>query len=369
MFYHIITTTRCNLQCEYCHGAAEEEFVSLEDLPYTVDYSVPEKLTYKIEKLKQFIEKDSSPTLTFYGGEPLCNMSKVKEIMDTIDARYMIQTNGILLHMLPSKYTNRFHTILVSLDGDKELTNKYRGPNVYEQVIKNIKHIKENGYKNELIARMTVMEQTDIEQAIKHLLSIGFTSIHWQLNAMFWENDLKTRNFEEWVKTSYNPGIKKLIRYWVDEMKKGTVLKLYPFLDITQDLILNRPSELRCGSGHSNYTVQTDGNILYCPIMIGMSDYYCGNITTSTPETLKKLACAEPCTSCDIREECGGRCLYSNLTKPWNDKGYEILKPTISNLIEGLKDALPEIKELIASKTISLEQFEHVKYNGCEIIP
>jgi sulfatase maturation enzyme AslB (radical SAM superfamily) len=63
-------------------------------------------------------------------------------------------------------YVNRFHTIIVSIEGDENLTDFYRGKGVYRKVINNLKLIKKNGFHGELIARMTVMEQTDIHHQV-----------------------------------------------------------------------------------------------------------------------------------------------------------------------------------------------------------
>ena len=57
----------------------------------------------------------------------------------------MIQTNGLLLHNLPSETTNRFSVILVSLDGEKELTDTNRGEGVYDRVMENVRKIRANG--------------------------------------------------------------------------------------------------------------------------------------------------------------------------------------------------------------------------------
>jgi sulfatase maturation enzyme AslB (radical SAM superfamily) len=109
--------------------------------------------------------------LTFYGGEPLLCVEEIKEVMDGVKAKgFMIQTNGLLLDRLEPKYVNRFHTILVSIDGDEELTDFYRGEGTFKKVIENLRLIKRDGFMGELIARMTVMEQTDIYRQVTWLL-------------------------------------------------------------------------------------------------------------------------------------------------------------------------------------------------------
>ena len=138
-------------------------------------------------------------------------MDKLRQIMDKVTPKlYMMQTNGLLLDKLEPQYVNRFHTLLVSIDGEEALTDYYRGKGTFRKVIDNLKLIKRNGFTGELIARMTIMEQTDIEKQVKWLLhndEFSFTSIHWQLNAGFWGNDYQRRNFEEWTKSSYIPGV------------------------------------------------------------------------------------------------------------------------------------------------------------------
>ncbi len=91
--------------------------------------------------------------------------------MDVVKPKhFMIQTNGLLFDRLDPAYVNRFHTILVSVDGDEALTDYYRGKGTFRKVINNLKLIKKNGFDGELIARVTVMEQTDIDQQVRWLL-------------------------------------------------------------------------------------------------------------------------------------------------------------------------------------------------------
>src|SRR3972149_10663479 len=162
MFFHVTLTTECNLQCRYCFGETLDDFD--EDFSsFAVDYSLPKAASYSWRELAKFCQKDPDCVVTFYGGEPLLRVDDIKQIMETIPAKhFMIQTNGLLLDQLPPDYVNRFHTILVSIDGEEALTDYHRGHGTFRKVIDNVKRIAINGYKGELIARMTVMEQTDI---------------------------------------------------------------------------------------------------------------------------------------------------------------------------------------------------------------
>ena len=374
MYFHIILTDDCNLCCRYCRAKAfEEEEEADSDVPVEIDEHLKPDLSYDPELLYTFLKKDPDPTITFYGGEPLMRRDLVEKMVREAPARrFMMQTNAILLDKLPADIVNRFTTILVSLDGRKELTDENRGNGVFEKVMANVKKIRANGYKGELIARMTVTERTDIFDAVRYLADNpyhSFSSIHWQMDANF-SGDFGHRAFAEWTQNSYNPGIRALVSAWVDEMETtGRVLCWYPFIDPMEDLLLGRPSLLRCGSGHANYAIMTDGHIAPCPIMIGMKQYYVGHIRDADPTNLRKIPVGGECEACTIRTFCGGRCLYSSIVKPWKPEGRRLVCGTVENLHDTLFAALPRVRNLIRDGRISPADFAHEKFNGCEIIP
>jgi len=374
MFFHVILTNACNLQCRYCFGEALKD-MGTDFSDFEVDYALPKNISYDVNLLDSFCRQDHDCVLIFYGGEPLLCVDEIKRIMDNVKAKhFIIQTNGLLLDRLEPEYVNRFHTILISIDGDEALTDFYRGKGTFRQVINNLKVIRQNGFRGELIARMTVMEQTDIYKQVAWLVDneeFPFSSVHWQLNAGFWGNDFARRDFKRWSEESYNPGIQKLVKFWVDCMeKKGVVLRLYPFLGIAQSLLSGeKKSLLRCGGGWINYAIQTDGYIVPCPSMWGMKDYYLGHISNVDPLKLKKVFVGEPCTKCVVYHICGGRCLYANITKRWNNEAYSLVCDTVKNLIDAISKEIPRIRRLIECGKISMKDFEFMKYNGCEIIP
>ncbi|MDD1680111.1 MAG: TIGR04084 family radical SAM/SPASM domain-containing protein [Methanoregula sp.] len=374
MYFHIILTDNCNLCCSYCRAKAFQEMEESEgEHALIIDEKLPVELNFDLPVLYDFLKKDPSPTLTFYGGEPLLRADLIEEIVREAPVlRFMMQTNGVLLDRLPPEIVNRFVTILVSLDGTRELTDANRGMGVYDRVMGNIRKIPAYGYSGELIARMTVTERTDILEAVHHLASnpdYSFSSIHWQIDANF-TGDFSIRRFQKWARDNYNPGIRTLVDDWVNHMEaEGEVLRWYPFLDPMEDLLLGRESRLRCGSGYTNYSIMTDGNIGPCPVMIGMSQYYVGHISWSHPLELDHVLIQGECSDCRIRTFCGGRCLYSNITQPWGIAERRLVCDTVENLRDALITALPRVQRLIDQGIITPGDFAHEKFNGCEIIP
>jgi putative peptide-modifying radical SAM enzyme len=376
MHFHLILTDECNLCCRYCRGKAFEVLEESDDETaprINIDPDLPRDLDFELDMLYNFLQKDPAPTLTFYGGEPLMRADLIDRIVREAPVeRFMIQTNGVLLDRLEPEIVNRFSTILVSLDGREALTDGNRGMGVYRKVMENVRKIRKGGFAGELIARMAVTERTNIAEAVQWLSQNpdnSFSSIHWQLDANF-AGDFSRRHFADWVESSYNPGIRTLVAAWIDRMEsKGEVARWYPFLDPMEDLLLGKKSQLRCGSGHANYSIMTDGHIAPCPVMIGMKEYYVGHILTADPQNLGRIYVGGECTGCEIFDFCGGRCLYSNIIKPWSITERKTVCRTVENLYTALNAALPRVRNLITNKTITLHDFAHEKFNGCEIIP
>lgn len=372
MHYHIILTEKCNSKCKYCYEKSMNEFENGLEKKWKFDFHSPCNSEVSVEKLKKLLKKGD--TLIFYGGEPLVNFPKMKEIMNAFDSgiKFCMQTNGKLLNEIPFEYLNKLDKMLVSIDGSKQRTDYNKGEGTYDLLIKNIKELREKGYEGEIVARMVISpEFNDVYDQITYLTGLIekglFNSIHWQIDAGFYKNDFNLKKFTEFTR-EYNKDIEKLIDFWINYMKdKKTVLRLYPFIGILNRL-MNWDIETRmmCGSGYANYTITTDGKIAACPIMNNVKDFYAGDIDS---EKLAEFSPEEPCNYCNYMNICGGRCLYWNKAKLWPKEGDKLICKTIIFLIEKIKEKIPEIEKLLDEGIISKKDFGYEKYFGPEIIP
>ena len=315
--WFITLTQTCNLKCKYC-GSDEVYDTDMEDLAYW-----PMEIDYDLNLLKK-IPQESNPIICFYGGEPLMKIPLVYQIMDMFpSATFILQTNGTRLNEVKTEYVNRMNTILISVDGDAERTNLKRGKNTYERAMSNVQLIRMNGYKGDLVARMTISNGSDIFKDVSYLCSVkDFDHVHWQLDVC-WDSPAYSSwdfKFIEWRDQNYIPGIVKLAHFWVDEMKKNhKILGIAPFTGMMYSLLTGeRVTRVRCGSGFTSFNIATNGDVTGCPIAPDMDIY--DNIKKDTfreKDMINKAKLVEPCNpkDCEVFDLCGGRCMYANGSK------------------------------------------------------
>lgn len=341
MLYIIMTTPLCNLHCSYCGGSL---------------HGMPTNITYDEHQLQRLIENDSEAIVAFYGGEPLLRPKVVKHYLNILSAKhFVINTNGYFIKSIADEL-EQFDTILLSIDGRKQVTDLYREEGCYDQVFAARDMIKDSSFYGELIARMAVSKYTDIYEDVSHLLQY-FPFVHWQLDVV-WSALWELPDFQQWAETSYEPGLKKLIDEWIAALNEGEIIGIIPFRGIMTRMLYNI-SGLPCQSGQNAISITTDGQILACPIAPDFEWNRLGSLS----EGFKRISVEEPCLSCDVDSVCGGRCLFANMERLWGKEGFEATCEVTKFLIYELK----KYKKLC-------EPFkEKIKYpsfnNTTEIIP
>ncbi|AWR96486.1 TIGR04084 family radical SAM/SPASM domain-containing protein [Acidianus sulfidivorans JP7] len=350
MLWLIFTSGKCNLVCDYCGGSFPKNIV-------------PWKTEYNINYIKKLVESDNNATVIFYGGEPLSNPKFIMDFMNNVKAkRYGIQTNGTLVKLLPEEYWKRMDLALISIDGRKETTDKHRGKHIYDTVVKNTKYLKSLGI--ETIARMTVTQDSDIYEDVMHLINLNlFDKIHWQLNVIWTEKwDVKSWSLR------YLEGIKRLTEYFLEKLKEGKIIKIIPILGIISAHYFEAYRGSPCGAGYKSVAVTTDGRILSCPIAVREEWAVLGNVKSGYK--LLEDPLPDICKKCEVKNYCGGRCLYSMKENYWGEQGFLEVDEITKKYIKIVISIIPEIDKLITNGVIRLSDLKYdPTLDSTEVIP
>ncbi|NPA99964.1 MAG: TIGR04084 family radical SAM/SPASM domain-containing protein [Crenarchaeota archaeon] len=348
--WFIILTGKCNLRCRYCGGSFPENLV-------------PYRLKYDPKTLRNIISRRDN--VCFYGGEPLLNIEDLIRILLTVNARkFIVQTNGTLIHEVPRWVWSLIDCVLLSIDGVEEVTDKYRGKGVYRRVIEAAKYLRKIGYRGEIIARMTVTEDSDIYRDVTHLLKLGlFDKIHWQLNVIWYER----WEFEKWAREKYLPGMRRLVKLFLDFAERGIVLKIVPITGVLTEILFKDIISVPCGAGYRAFAINSDGRILACPIAVRERWAEVGNVLTGVQ---KIVTIGEPCTSCSMFKLCGGRCLYAYYERSWGEEGFEAVCEVTCEYLSYILKISDRVRELVRDGIIRREDiFQDGVEDSTEIIP
>lgn len=357
MLWFLLTTGVCNLTCRYCGGSFKPAHS-------------PWRPQIDAGDVAKFIaERDEKPIIFFYGGEPLLNPQYIEAVMEAMPhARFGIQTNGTLIRRLSPKLWRRFSTVLLSIDGPPEVTDRHRGPGVYSKVVEALRWLKEEvRCRCKTIARMAVSKSSNIYRDVTHLLDLGFDAVHWQLNVI-WTDEWGPREFLKWAEESYLPGVAKLRDLFIKEAERGRVLGIIPFLGIYRALLVRPYDWIPCGAGRYAFALNTDGRVLHCPIAVAERWATAGHVKIGLNGNTPKLK--DRCTLCEYRHICGGRCLYTHYEDYWGEEGFDAVCAVTKQTIKTLEEAAPRLRELVATGRLNIESLNYDPLlDSTEVIP
>ena len=348
MDYYIYVTKNCNMSCKYC--CENQEWSNVEGFK-NIDgpnYEIFELINFILKNRN--LSEDKDVQILFYGGEPLLNQKWIKDFIkktENYDFGYTLFTNGTLLHQADSYILNKLDFLFVSTDGSQEINDKYRGEGNFSKVMTNLEIIRRK-FNGSTVAMMTITPGNKINESVLNIID-KFDFIYWKL--------LSSDKLESTVqfRESYDKGLDILIKYWMDELKKGKINCIIPFLSIITTLLDGVKHEnFRCDCGDILVTVDTDGSCYSCDELV-CEEFRIGTLKSSIKQ--KKLPHVLRCKKCDYRYICGGRCPKEDILFPEEVVNYhcELTKILISKLIK----ILPEIKELIKEGVIKREDLNY----------
>ena len=313
----------CNLRCKYCfadEGAyhSVREVMSLETAKAAIDFLLRESGNRKV------LEVD------FFGGEPLMNLSVVKETVNYAKAEaaklqkrflFTTTTNGLLLDDETIKFFNEeMENVVLSLDGRPEIHDEVRktvsGKGSFSAVIDKIKKfVKSRGDKHYYVRGTFTAKNLDFANDVLFLADEGFDSISME--------PVVTEIPELQIKEEHLPLIEKEYERLCDEyIKRQEEGKGFNFFHFNIDLeggpcLSKRVSA--CGAGNEYFSVVPNGDIYPCHQFAGDTKWKMGTVFEGKidKDLRKKFAesclfTRKKCGDCFAKFICSGGCNANN---------------------------------------------------------
>lgn len=360
MEYILFLTYRCNLNCKYCFAKNVVHNKNCASLN-----------AQNIIQLCQYIEKDifynkrQNNSIVFFGGEPSLVPEIISEIIQRtshLNLTYSIYTNGLLIDRLPAELLTRLQTILVAIDGDKNCHELYKPKGSYDLILDKVRSIR-NKTNAQLVARITMEEQTNIDLSVSSLLK-HFDFVHWQV--------VNKNSFDDPASLidNYRRNVKSLFDKWMQSLKAGIVLNIIPFNRIVYSILSGEnTTSFKCGCGTSIQAIDIYGNIYLCDEYIEDQSNSIANIYDQNYNVVNyknHFELFEDCINCEISQICSGRCRKCLETQSADQvRVYCQLTKILINMVQ---DVIDEIRDIITTKKIDLNTLRAEIYNT-EIIP
>ena len=320
----LIPSYGCNLACKYCYQAGVQSEAGL---------IKPEAVNafFKYAETK-FASNRKKPFITLFGGEPLINSPRHREIISLIVDRCVefgyelaVVTNGYdLLEYVDILTRASIKEIQVTLDGSKEIHDQRRGmangKGTFDQIVMGIEYALEQGITINL---RSVVDQENLEDMVefaKFLDSKGWLDLPPEL--------FKTqigRNyelFECYAKPQHLLSQAELWREFWKLSLKHPILKKFHRPDFKGIRHLVDTGEMymasfdTCPAAKTEWVFDLNGDIYGCTASCGREEYKLG---TFYPEVslkneeiqqwqLRNVNNIEECKDCRYNVICGGGC-------------------------------------------------------------
>jgi len=320
--------TGCNLSCSYCY---KEDL----DTPANGQKMTLETAIQSIEQMLQESPDQERYNIVFFGGEPLTNLSLIKQVVDYAEQRFgvlgktidfSLTTNGTLLNQKVVEYLNKHRiAVAVSIDGPKAVHDKNRitvgGQGTYDVVRQNIRRLLNYYHARPVGARVTLTRGiTDIEGIWDHLFNdLGFHEVGF---APVTSGDIESFNLSDAELVEIFDNMKALGRRYIAAAKKGKSIGFSNMHQLLTDIHEGTKKALPCGAGAGMVAIDHSGGVNLCHRFTGSELPLFGNVydgidRQGLSEFLQERMdrSNKGCDTCWIRNLCSGGCYHESYAR------------------------------------------------------
>jgi uncharacterized protein len=246
---HLMLTSKCNLNCDYCYVKKKDQDMSKETIRKSIDM------------IFNLANKDTK--IALFGGEPLLKKDLFKYAIAYTQKKnktlshkvgFICSTNGILIN---DEFIKLFKSnsipISVSIDGDMKSQLKNRGPaseTLFSKILQNIRLLQKSSCKYDITMTVAPNCVSSMLNNVKFLYGLGCKEIRLRAaSCVSWSMDE--------VKIYLNQ-LKKIADLYLKLHKENNDFKFQLF-----EYYFNTDKVTPCSKGR-NITVLPDGRILPC---------------------------------------------------------------------------------------------------------
>ena len=346
----------CNLRCKYCfadEGAYHNarEMMRLETAKAAIDFLIRESGSRKV------LEVD------FFGGEPLMNLSVIKETVAYAKAEaakcgkrflFTTTTNGLLLDDDAIAFLNaEMENVVLSLDGRKEVHDAVRktvsGKGSFDAVIQKIKKfVQIRGDKHYYVRGTFTAKNLDFSKDVLFLADEGFDSISLEPVV----TDLPDLQIREEHLPQIEREYEKLCDEYIRREAEGKGFLFFHFhVDLEGGPCLQKRVSA-CGAGNEYFSVVPNGDLYPCHQFAGDPKWKMGNVFEGRlDEGIRQkfasscLFTRKKCENCFAKFICSGGCSANNYHYNGDiDEPYEMTCAMMKKRIECAMHVLAERK-------------------------
>lgn len=347
---YLILTENCNMNCRYCSEEAHRTRKKQENMD----------LKTIVQTLEKFYATNTTRkrSVTLYGGEPLINKKGVICAVDYIrnekndfDTEIVIFTNATLLDdEIITYFSDKNVDVIVSIDGDKDIHDKYRligEQGTFDLVNNAISKMIAKKFRFSISATMTVQNVANLDKVTQYFIR-EFNPVHLILGTLHTPPEDKKdmgaspKEMAEGLLSAY-------------EVARDCGLYIESVMNRVRPFVLSTPRFKDCPSCGGMIRVLPNGSFGPCShLMEEGKNIESELLTFGESEIVKswnnRLSCnLQGCESCDAIALCGGGCPYNSLKNKGdllistNDKRTCIqAKLTLKWLLSKLCDDFPE---------------------------
>ncbi len=345
--------TGCNLSCTYC---------------YKEDLTTPskgEKMAYdtaikSVEMLLKESPNQPAYNVVFFGGEPLSNMSLIRDVVAYCEERFSkldatvdftMTTNATLLNEeLVDWFNEHRFGLTISMDGPKAMHDKNRitvgGQGTYDVVRRKVEMLLARYNARPIGCRVTLTRGiTDVEAIYDHLSGeLGFFEVGF---GPVTSGDIAEFNLTGEELVEVFAGMKRLGKRYLEAALRNENFGYGNMHQLITDMYEGNKKLVPCGAGIGLLAVDKDGGLNLCHRFTGSDLPTFGDVDQGIDKASlgqfveKRLDRSNTgCETCRIRNLCSGGCYhesyakygdpthpsyhYCDLMRDWVDFGVEV---------------------------------------------